>query len=231
MVEILVPIFGLALLDSLNPSALAVTLYLLTQPRYGATVITYVGGVFSVYLGIGVGLLVGLDVALAAAGTALEHPIAYGVQGILGAAMLIYSFSVDPKRGGQSERRPRSMNLGAIFVLGASISLLEISTALPYLGAIGIMTSASLSIAQWLPLLVAYNLIFIAPPLLLMASYRLLGSRLQARFDHWRERLQHGTRETFLWIVGILGFLLLADSLRYFEVFSVFGGWAVTRDR
>lgn len=222
-IGLLVPLLGLALLDSLNPSALAVTLYLLlTGKSIAPKVLTYVAAVFLAYFGIGALLMLGLDAVVAGFGEYFESPITYGIQGVIGAAMLLYSFLAPKKTGKESEtRRPRSQRLGAIFLLGLTITVVEFSTALPYLGALGILTNADLAAAQWLPILVAYNLIFVSPPLLLLLAYRLFGARLQGRFERYREKIEKGSRDTWLWIVGILGFLLLADSLRYFEFFGL----------
>lgn len=217
MIHLFLPFFGLALLDSLNPSALAVTLYLLTQRRPALNVPAYVAGIFCAYFAAGVLLMLGLEVFLAWAGEQLQNPTAYAIQGALGAGMLIYSFAADTKCAEQPPQRlPRSLNLGVLFLLGITITGVELSTALPYLGAIGILTNANLAPAQWLPLLLAYNVIFVLPPLLLLATHTLFG----ARHEGLQAKLQKGGRELFLWIIGIIGFFLLADSLRYFEFFG-----------
>ena len=54
-----VVLLGLAVLDSINPSALLVTLYLLRQPSPARTVPAYVAGVFGAYPTIGVLLVLG----------------------------------------------------------------------------------------------------------------------------------------------------------------------------
>lgn len=218
----LVPVLGLALLDSVNPSALLVTFYLLTQPRAGVRVGVYLSAIFVTYLGVGVALMLGLGALLSALGGALESPVAYVLQGGVGGAMLLYSLLTPPK----PERPLATPSLGAgslsaVFLLGMTVTALELPTAFPYLGAIGILTNAGLRAVQWLPILLLYNLLFILPPALLLAAHRALGSRLEARFARWRGRLQREARETMLWIVGIVGFFLLADAVRYFGVFGV----------
>ena len=61
MEALLIGLLGLALVDSLNPSAIGVTVYLLLAgDRYVARVLTYLSGVFATYLGIGVLLLLGV---------------------------------------------------------------------------------------------------------------------------------------------------------------------------
>src|SRR3712207_1283689 len=152
MTGMLVSLLGLALLDSINPSALAVTIYLLLQGgSYAPRVLTYLSAVFTSYLGIGVLLMLGL-------GSVWEYvdgPGAYVVQGIAGALLLGYAvFAPEkPRREGKT-RTPRSRSLGAIFLLGVTITVVEFSTAFPYLGAIAILADADLAVEKWLPMLV-----------------------------------------------------------------------------
>ena len=210
--------FGLALIDSVNPSAIAVTLYLLLAGgSYTPRVLTYLAAVFSSYLLIGVLLMLGLD----AIWDYLYSPAAYAVQGVVGALMLLYGILAPGDRADErATRLPRSLGLGPIFLLGVTITVVEFSSALPYLAAIAILTKAELAASQWVPVLVVYNLIFVLPPLLVLGVYRLLGSRVQGRFEGYLEKLRRGSRSTLLWIVAIVGFVLLADSLRYFDFFG-----------
>ncbi len=180
--------------------------------------ISYAAGIFSANLVLGSALMLGLG---SVAGL-FDGPVAYGVQAVVGAALLGYAvLAPDKPRGEKKERRPRSLGVGAVFLLGMTITVVEFSTALPYLGAVAILTNTGLTVGQWLPVLAAYNLVFVAPPLLLLGAYRVFGARLRPAFERWGERLRGAGRETLLWILGIAGFLLLADSLRYFEFFGL----------
>lgn len=236
MPGLLAGVFGLAVLDSLNPSAILMTLYLLTGAGHARRVLTYLAGVVGTYFTIGLLALFGLDLATSLGERLLNGPVAYAIQGLIGALMLVYSLLPHRQRGGRRERRPPlTSRPGALFALGATITLVEITTALPYLAAIGLLTSAHLTPVQSLPILVAYNLIFVAPPLLLLAAYGAVGARLEARFTALRARLAAGSREATLWIVGIVGFFLLQDSLAYFEFFGLLAsvappaGWPAGR--
>jgi cytochrome c biogenesis protein CcdA len=222
MMEIVLPVLGLAVVDSINPSALAATALLLLQPRATLKICVYMSAVFGVYFGLGVVLMLGLDALLARIGTALEHPIAYAVQGVIGVLMLVWSFVADDgKKTRHEARAPRSQSLWAVFLLGLTISAVEFSTAFPYLGAIGLMTTAGLAPPQWLPLLVVYNLILVAPPFALLGGHHLLGERTRERLGQWSTRFQGGSRAATLWIAGIVGFLLVADAVRYFDFFGL----------
>lgn len=84
---LLTTIFGLALVDSINPSAIGVTLYLLLTARSPAgKVLTYLAAVAGAYFVIGALLMLGLDALLTSAGAYLEHPITYAIQGGWGRA-------------------------------------------------------------------------------------------------------------------------------------------------
>jgi cytochrome c biogenesis protein CcdA len=95
----------------------------------------------------------------------------------------------------------------------ASVTAMELPTAVPYFGAIALLTSADLPMARWLPLLVLYNAIFVLPPVLLLVGHIVFGRRLNARYADLRERLQAGARETMLWIAGLVGGGLLVSSV------------------
>jgi cytochrome c biogenesis protein CcdA len=93
-----------------------------------------------------------------------------------------------------------------------AVTAAELVTALPYFAAITLMIGADLGPTQWLPLLLGYNLIFIAPPLLLLGLHALLGHRTDERFARWRKRLQRGAREATLWIFALVGMALMGDA-------------------
>jgi hypothetical protein len=143
----------------------------------------------------------------------LYSPVAYVAQGVVGALMLLYGIFAPGDTGKErTTQLPRSQSLGAIFLLGITITVVAFSTALPYLGAIALLTNADLTAVQWV--LIVYNLIFVLPPFLLLVSHWLLGSRLQRRFDRYRQRVWRGSRGTWLWIIAIVGFVLLSRSRR-----------------
>lgn len=223
MTASLLSVLGLALIDSINPSALGVTMFLLlSRNAVTSKVLTYIAGVFVSYFVIGLLLMVGLESVQAY----LYSSAAYAVQGVLGFGLLVYSiFSgsfqrLIPKKEPQEQAQSKTQGSAGLFLLGITVTALEFVTAFPYLGAIGILTNEGLPFTQWLPVLLIYNIIFILPPLALLLVYKVVGERLEKHFAVWQARLQKEAKETLLWIAGIVGFFLLRDSLMHFGFFE-----------
>jgi cytochrome c biogenesis protein CcdA len=216
--ELLPAIVGLAVVDSINPSALLATIALLLRGRGARPLVAvYVVAVLVTYLAVGLALLLGLGLTPPAA---LKGDAAYLAQGILGAAMLAYAVAAPGRRRERGPAEPRRLPAAgrpaAVFALGVAVTVLELPTALPYLGAVGAITRAQLAVAEWLPLLLLYNLIFVLPPLLLLAGHLALGDRAGALLERLRDRLGGTAREGMLWLLGLVGFVLLADALGHF---------------
>lgn len=171
-VELLSVVFAIGLLDSLNPSALVVTLRLLSTDTPTGKVLAYVAGTFSLHLAVGLPLMAGLDFALGSVAVVGRGVVGYAVQGLVGAAMLGYAvFAPDEPDDEPRLQVPGAGRRGTYFVLGATVTGIELTTALPYLAAIGVLTQARLPPSVWLPILVGYNVVFVLSPLALLGGY------------------------------------------------------------
>ena len=218
--ELLPAIVGLAVVDSINPSALLATIVLLLRGKPARPLVAvYVAAILVTYFAIGLALTLGLGLTPRAL---FESDAAYLAQGVLGAAMLAYAV-LAPGRARQRgpathPRLPAVHRPAAVFALGMAVTVVELPTALPYLGAVRAITRAGLAVGDWLPLLVTYNLIFVLPPLALLAAHLALGDRAGALLERLRTRLGAATREGLLWLLGLVGFFLLADALGHFQV-------------
>jgi cytochrome c biogenesis protein CcdA len=210
---VLLGLLALALVDSINPSAIVVTLYLLARERATAQVGVYIAAIFLTYLALGAMMMSGIDALLPSARTAGGGRIGIIVQGAIGLAMLLYAFRAPTTAGSPPPVEPCARTFAALAVLGVMVTAMELPTAVPYFGAIALLTTADLPPSRWLPLLVLYNAIFVLPPVLLLLGHITFGRRLDARYSRLRERLQAGARETMLWILGLVGGGLLVSSV------------------
>ena len=178
-----------------------------------AQVVVYVAAIFLTYLTLGALMMVGVDALLPSLSTMGSGRLGLIVQGLIGLAMLIYAVRAPTTAKSASRVEPSASTYLALALLGVTVTALELPTAVPYFGAIALLTTADLPIARWLPLLVLYNAIFVLPPLLLLVGHTVFGRRLDARYAELRERLQAGARETMLWIFGLVGGGLLVSSV------------------
>jgi len=210
---LLLGFLALALLDSINPSAIVVTLYLLSGGRAPAQIVVYIAAIFLTYLTLGVMMMSGIDALLPSVGTMGSGRLGLIVQGLIGLTMLLYAIRAPTTAKSAPRLEPSASSYAALALVGVTVTTMELPTAVPYFGAIALLTAADLPMAQWLPLLVLYNAIFVLPPVLLLVGHIVFGSRLDARYADLRERLQAGARETMLWIFGLVGGGLLVSSV------------------
>lgn len=209
-IETIGAVLGLALLDTLSPTVIGITLYLLlARPhRVGALLGVYLGSVAIAYFALGVVLMLGLGAVV----PLVDDTVWVWGQAVLGAALIVGSFFIPDKNPERASIAARSFTVRSMLLLGLGTWLFEFSTAVPYFGAVGIMTSASLPAVQWSPLLGVYVTIMVIPGILLFALWTAMGERMRERFERWQNKLSSGSRTTLRWIVGIAGFLLLLDA-------------------
>jgi cytochrome c biogenesis protein CcdA len=209
----LLGLLALALIDSINPSAIVVTLYLLSIGRVPAQIVVYIAAIFLTYLMLGVVMMSGIDALLPSLGNIGTSRLGFVVQGLIGLAMLLYAIRAPSTAKPARRVEPGASSYGALALAGVTVTTMELPTAVPYFGAIALLTTADLPMAQWLPLLVLYNAIFVLPPVLLLVGHIVVGNRLNARYAEFSERLQGEARETMRWILGLVGGGLLVWSV------------------
>jgi hypothetical protein len=210
---VLLGFLALALVDSINPSAILVTLYLLSRERVAAQVLVYVAAIFMTYLALGAVMMLGFDALLPSLRTIGGGRLGLIGQGLIGLAMLLYAIRAPATATPAPRGEPGARTCAALALLGVTVTTMELPTAVPYFGAIALLTTADLPMAGWLPLLVLYNAIFVLPPVLLLVGHIAFGRRLEARYARLRQRLHAGARETMLWILGFVGSGLLVSSV------------------
>ncbi|MCP2166303.1 GAP family protein [Goodfellowiella coeruleoviolacea] len=216
----LAAVFGLSLLDSLNPSALLVTVFLLVRGGGAVRVGTYVAAIFSTYLLLGVLLMSGMTTLAALTDHPVVDRVGHALMAVGGLAMLGYALFAPSEPARPARRRLPAANLAlpAVFALGVTITLVEFVTALPYLGALGILTAGGFAVAVWLPVLIGYNLVFVLPPVLLLVLWRVAGHRVRPRFEGYLDKQRDRGRTLLLWGLGLVGFFLARQGIFYYLV-------------
>ena len=221
---------GLALVDSTSFGTLVLPLMMLLAPQVRTrNLVVYLLTIGIFYFGVGVALLAGARAALAAVGPALDTTPAYVAQLVLGVALVVLSFVIDPKyvakrraRRGLPPKEPGAWRRRALgpeatipTVMGIALlaGLVEVASMLPYLAAVGILVAAALPLGTQAAVLAGYVLVMIAPALVLWGLRRAAGTRIEPKLRRLEAWMQRQTGSATAWIVGIIGFLLAWNAI------------------
>ncbi|QXP85718.1 GAP family protein [Methylococcus sp. Mc7] len=206
---------SIAALDSINPTATTVHLYLLSTAQPLARATAFVFGIFAAnYLGGLLGVSGGGALVRGIAADGYSDLIDTGVRVVLGVALLIAGYHL--YRGAQERRavkRPKSLRPLHAFILGITITCAELPMALPYLTAMAILAGAGLGLAETASILLVYNLVLVSPLLVLLGGFLIL--RRSRSF--WLERIGRAVSFWFPRLLpvflGLLGGILVIEGL------------------
>jgi cytochrome c biogenesis protein CcdA len=170
---------SIGLADSLNPSTVGPALLLASGERPIRSVLRFTLGTFVVFLLGGAILTVGPGQAILAL---IPHPGAtarYVLETVAGAAMVVVSAVLWVRRQelGRHETHERHSRRRAPFLLGATISLVELPTAFPYFAVIVAVVGSGYSVVSQLLLILLYNVCFVLPLVGIAALLRIVGPR------------------------------------------------------
>ena len=217
--EMIGSLVALALVDSTSFGTLLIPILLVLANRRVAwrPMVIYLGMVLFVYFLLGVALVLGLAAAISALDGVFESTVFRYLQLALGAALLAGSFFVG-RGSGKGDRNRRSRLEGvtqsprAMVLLALSATAVEAASMLPYVAAIGILSTAGLSVIASLPILFGYCLVMILPALLVLALAGTLGDRVWGRLERFGNWMERSTAGALGWIVGIAGFVIASDA-------------------
>jgi len=204
-------------------------------------VLRYLATIGGFYLLVGLVLLAGAGVVSElGGGGALSTTPAYVVQAVVGLALIALSFRYDKgpvlrrraRRGGRPSRveRWREAVVGeeatwrATVVVALGAGLVEVASMLPYLAAIGILTTSRVSVQGAALVLAGYVLVMVLPALVLLAVRRVAGTRADRPLEQVRDWLVRHTQGSLGWVIGVVGLLLLLAAVSELAARGVFGG-------
>ncbi|OIJ37062.1 hypothetical protein BK826_01245 [Rothia kristinae] len=218
MLTLLLPLAGLALLDSSSVGTLVIPGLLLARstPPYRALP-WYAGTMFLFYLLIGLLGLGGLDL-IGAAADLRTTDLGLWVQLIVGAGLVLWgvlSRDPDPERSLTRWRRrlDRPITRRGAVGLGAAAGVIELAGMLPYLAALGMLTAADLPAGATTGLLAGYCAVMLLPALLLTGLRLILGRSFGDRVRRFTEWMMRQADHTLLWAAAIIGVLLIREPL------------------
>jgi cytochrome c biogenesis protein CcdA len=214
MVALTLLVASIALADSVNPSTLVPGLWLATAPRAGRLA-SFTLGVFTVYLIGGLVLLFGPERVVINALHHVHGPLEHVLEAVGGLVVLAVAFAVWRTRAGGDglphARRPNTR--ASAFALGAGIMAIELPTAFMYFGAISAILAARPAVPLEISLVVAYNAIFVAPLVALLAVRRFAGVRSDRCVRSAEARLRYAGQLALSGVAALAGTALLAIGL------------------
>lgn len=220
----------LALVDSTSMGTLVIPLILLVVGEGGARRVSgrtllYLAVIGVFYLLLGVALLAGLLPLMERLGHLLAAPQTMVLLAAAGAALLWWSFRLDPKaiakRGGDPEASARrwtararraSGRPSALVPLALGAGLIEAASMIPYLAALGIIADMGIGLPRGALVLLGYCAVMILPALLLCGARVLLGERGDRFLERVHDRAVRNASGAFSWTVGIIGVILLLNT-------------------
>ncbi|MEY2370048.1 GAP family protein [Lysinibacillus capsici] len=212
-IEMLLLIGTLALLDMFSPSIIGVSVYILlvAKKKQIRLLLTYLMTVGLFYFSTGIFLMLGLGVIFSPISNLLDSYSARLIMTIVGGVLFIGSWLV-PKRTANGSPKPKSLHVSSMVALGFTTSILEVATALPYFAAIGILTSNQIVFYEWLPLLAGYNLVMIAPGIILLCLHLLFRRFMNKPLRKIQKLFDQRTSSTLSWIMFFVGLILLING-------------------
>lgn len=198
---------SIGLADSVNPSTLAPGLYLATGDRPRRHVLRFTLAVFAVNLVGGAIILLGPGQALLAIVPRPSATVREVVEVVAGSIMLIAA-AVLWRRRRQLARRELpapSAHGRSSTLLGLSIAAVELPTAFPYFAVIAAIVGSGFGLARQLILLALYNLCFVLPLLLILATVAVAGDRAKEILAKARGFLQRHWPELLAALALIAG--------------------------
>lgn len=237
--ELLVPLVGLALVDSTSFGTLLVPLWLMLAPgrlRPGRIVL-YLATVAVFYWCSGAVLALGAVNVLEELGGALDSLPGRITQGVAGVVLMMLGVTVEPwtKAGKEARRAKRAAreatrgpgrlsrlrarasgdvgSAGAVVTLAVSAAGLETVSMVPYLAALGLLSTSGQPLGAVTAVLGGYCLVMVAPALALLGIRWALRQRLTASLQRLEGWLTRNAGEALAWVLFLLGLYLLKTAL------------------
>jgi cytochrome c biogenesis protein CcdA len=206
-----------ALIDSINPCAFAVLIFLLTylvslkeRRRVLIAGLIYISAVFVVYFLSGLGLFALVQQAGIAGIVATIAAIIAIIAGIINVVdavrdKAIPTLSIPPSQKDRIQDYVTKATLPAAFLLGALVSIVELPcTGGVYLAILG-MLSSSMALSAGLPYLLLYNAIFVTPLIvILLVVYAGVSADTLETMRLGGRRWMRGMIGMFLIVLGTL---------------------------
>ncbi len=195
MLRLIGIVISIGLADSVNPSTIGPALYMATGERGRGRVAEFTMAVFAVYFLGGAAIVLGAGAVFRSILPHPHHHITNIVEITVGVAMIVAAVLLWRYRQRLSHRDPPDFDPHgkSSWVLGASITVVELPTAFPYFAAIAAIVGADVDAVGALLLLLLFNVCFVLPLIAILttltfapeSSDRLLSTGRRFLQSHW----------------------------------------------
>ncbi|HEX8182721.1 MAG TPA: GAP family protein [Candidatus Saccharimonadales bacterium] len=215
---LIISLIAIALVDSLNPSIILMTLYLLSTEKPMRRTASYISAVFLTNWALGSLAFFGLGAVFSILLDRILSTTAwwvYALQFVAAILLLYFAFSMKNTQDASLKKKPRAINPKATFALGIGTTFLEFSTAAPYLAAIATLTRADVSAVYAVTSLAMYNIFYMIIPLVFVAVYIFKREQAAEILVRISKRLSRIIRKSAKVLFFVLGIILLLDFVGY----------------
>jgi len=214
--DIFIYLGGLAFLDTLSPTIIGVTLFLVLTDNKNLTsrLLAYLFTVVLLYFSLGIIMMLGLNIIIEAFSNVFQNKIFSRVIFIIGGILFTASFFI-PVNKKSNIPKPKTQSIFSIIIIGVTTFIIEAGTALPYFAAIGLLTTIDIPFYQWIPILAVYNIIMVLPALLIFLGYKLFGRLISPPLVNLRNKISSSSSSALSWIMCIVGVILIFYTIDY----------------
>jgi cytochrome c biogenesis protein CcdA len=214
MSELLPALFPILLVDILNPVLFAVMVFAAGSNRPIFNSVAILAGHTVTYFIAGVAVSHGME----AAAERLANPqrIDFILSGVVGVGLLW--MALQTKKGGAPSADEPEWELTPVkcFGFGALVNFIGIPFALPYFAVVDQILKADLSMAESLTTLVIYNASYALPFVVVPAAVAVSGESAKPLLEKINVFIGKASDVVMPWMLGLLGFAFLADSISFF---------------
>lgn len=218
MVTLLLALVGFALLDSLDVLLIGVTAALAVHSRTARrspfpSGLAFVGGVFTATTTFGILTVLGIDLFTELFDFTITPTVRYRTELVVGLVLITL--------GGvrTTERRPPEWaarvgsSIPVLALTGLTIGLVQGPTAVPYLAGLTMLSTYDPRPTWWPAIVVAYCLIGLLPPILVLILASRKGRRARRAFTATVRALTRYGPPTVRVVFIVLGVVLVGDAL------------------
>ena len=236
MLSFLLYALGIAVIDSLNPSAIGLVIVILLNARRPVIrALVYILGIYVTNFTMGLGItslviLSGISYKpdWSVVGQLITKPPLWTVyaQVIVGIVLIIYPYlkkqTQDLVTEDNKPSKAKDKSLFGTFILGVTVTFVEFSTALPYLGVITALANSSFNFGFVVTVLLGYNVIFVMPPMMILALYYFQRRKFQSQLTWIKTKYHNVSKPLFKYGCVTIGIIAIVDSVLRLNGFKIY---------